>query len=102
MINSICKFNLFLGTFFNTSVFLDLDIFSHFGKYQQQTIAADEPEWWLKFFLLKFQTLIIIVTTNVTVCALRNGVWYSSFFVLIPQLFLYDGANIRNIICWFF
>ena len=43
MINSICKFNLFLGTFFNTSVFLDLDIFSHFGKYQQQTIAADEP-----------------------------------------------------------
>ena len=41
----------------------------------------------VEVFLLKFQTLIIIVTTNVTVCALRNGVWYSSFLCSFPNYF---------------
>ena len=87
MINSICKFNLFMGPSEHNFRFREI-VFQPFWKItSNKQLQLTKPEWWLKFFLRKFQTLIIIVTTNVTVCALRNGVWYSSFLCSFPNYF---------------
>ena len=85
------------------SVFLDLDIFSHFGRYQQQTIAADEQgRMMVEVFFTKISNTNHYCDHQLWRYVPWEMVSGSSFFVLIPQLFLYDGANIRNIICWFF